>query len=75
MTETPLPIRVENGIRWLTDHDPDGAYHLWFSANIAPGAKMPAQPVEKREGYKVYFKARVQFEKLWDKLQREEAMS
>jgi hypothetical protein len=65
MIETPLDIRVENGIRWLTEHDPHGAYHLWYTAKIMPGAPMPAQPIEVQEEYKVYVKARDQFERIY----------
>ena len=65
MTETPLEIRVEKGIRWLTAHDPGGVFHLWYTAKILPGQPMPAQPIERQEEYKAYCKARDQFERIY----------
>jgi len=66
MSETPITERVEKGIRWLTEHDPDGAFHLWFIARITPGTPMPAQPVERQQEYRTYYKAREQWERLWN---------
>lgn len=57
--------RVEKGIGWLVDHDPDGAFHAWYQAGITPASKKPAQPPEVVEAYAVYFPQRELFEKLW----------
>lgn len=57
--------RVEKGIRWLVEHDPTGAFHLWFSSGLTPSSPMPAQAPERREEWAAYFKQRRIFEALW----------
>lgn len=60
--------RVESGITWLTERDPDGAFHVWFTSRIGPRAPMPAQSEARRAAYAEYHEARVLFERLWKKM-------
>lgn len=62
-----LVTRVEKGIVWLTEHDPDGSFNVWFESGISPHDKMPAQTDERRAAYAEYHKAR----RLWDELDRQ----
>jgi hypothetical protein len=57
--------RSEAGIRWLSTHDPDGAFHLWYTARIVPGVPMPAQPSEVQTAYAEYHQAR----DLWERIE------
>lgn len=65
-----LEERVANGMKWLTDHDQHGRFHLWFTARILPGATAPAQTPEDMEAYRVYYRARQQWERLWSEMVR-----
>lgn len=69
---TSYAERVEKGIVWLTQHDPTGAFHLWYTAGISPGSPMPAQDETTREAYREYHKAREQWERLWNAMVSEE---
>lgn len=60
-----LEERVGNGMVWLTDHDPTGRFHLWFTARILPGTPMPTQTEQSVEDYRTYYKARQQWERLF----------
>jgi hypothetical protein len=57
--------RSEAGIRWLTEHDETGAFHLWYTSRIAPGTPMPAQPPEVQSAYREYHEAR----ELWERIE------
>lgn len=57
--------RSEAGIRWLSEHDPDGAFHLWYTARIVPGSPMPAQGEEVQSAYREYHQAR----DLWERIE------
>lgn len=57
--------RSEAGIRWLSEHDPDGSFHLWYEARIVPGAPMPAQSDERQAAYREYHHAR----DLWERIE------
>lgn len=57
--------RSEAGIRWLVAHDEVGAFHLWYTARIAPGTPMPAQSAEVQQGYREYYEAR----ELWERIE------
>lgn len=57
--------RSEEGIRWLTAHDPDSSFHLWYEARIVPGTPMPAQTDERQAEYREYYRAR----DLWEKIE------
>lgn len=70
---TVLAERVANGIGWLTEHDPTGAFHLWFEGGLLPGTPMPAQSEEVQEAYREYYKARVTWERLYKAHEAEEA--
>lgn len=59
-----LRERVERGIEWLVEHDPAGAFHLWFTANLLPSALMPAQSQEVIDAYREYHRQRVRWEDL-----------
>lgn len=59
-----LQQRVEKGIRWLTDNDPDGAFHLWYTAGLTKFSPMPAQNEDTLARWRTYYDAR----ELWEKL-------
>lgn len=67
-----LYARVENGIRWLTEHDPTGAFHFWFQSGITPASPMPAHDGidDAKERYTAYHSARSHFEILWGRMVR-----
>ncbi len=65
-----LQERVANGLTWLVEADPKGAFHLWFTAGILPTAPMPAQSEEVRQRYTNYFRHRTTWERLSDALGR-----
>ena len=69
---TALEDRVAKGIEWLTEHDPTGGFHLWFVARILPGTPMPAQTPERQAEYRMYYKARQQWEALYAAMVRAE---
>lgn len=59
-----LQQRVANGIRWLSEHDPSGAFHAWYCAGLTPTSVMPAQDAETRAAYREYYGQRVIFDRL-----------
>lgn len=61
-----LQQRVANGIEWLSEHDPDGRFHLWFEAKIRHAG--PAQPAEVAAAYAEYVRRRETWERLSDAL-------
>lgn len=65
--------RVEKGMAWLTEHDPTGAFHLWFKAGLAPNSPMPAQEESRKESWRAYFSQRDRWEGLWRQMIRMEA--
>jgi len=70
-----LQEKVGKGITWLTEHDPTGAFYLWFQSGILPDA-MPAQSAEVKEAYRAYRSAMAYWkslEQLLDKREREAA--
>lgn len=73
MERDPIEVlgeRVENGIKWLTDNDPDGAFHFWFKAGLLPTTPMPAQTEERIERWKRYYNNRRTWEQLFSRLDR-----
>lgn len=64
--------RIDNGIAWLTEHDPTGRFHLWFMAKLLPSTPKPAQDEASKDAYAAYYPARVTFERLWSEMEREE---
>lgn len=60
--------RVEKGVTWLTEHDPTGSFHLWFTSGLTSLSPMPAQADVRREDWREYYAARVTFERLWRKM-------
>lgn len=69
-----LVERIENGIRWLSEHDPTGSFHLWFESGILPVTPLPAQDEVRREEWKAYFKNRTVFERLWREMESREKL-
>lgn len=65
-----LGERVDKGIAWLTEHDPHGAFHFWFTAGLLPTSPMPSQPPEVVEEWKRYHANRSAWEVLFRRLQR-----
>ena len=72
---TSIAERVEKGINWLTEHDPTGAFHLWFTSKITPYSPMPAQTPERIAQYRTYYAARVLWERLWLAMEKEEKVA
>lgn len=62
--------RVENGIRWLIEHDPSGSFDTWFRAGLTALSPMPAQDAARRDEWRAYHSARTTFETLWRKMVR-----
>lgn len=65
-----LEVRVRKGIAWLSEHDPDGAFHFWYKAGITKLTPMPAQPEDVIERWVRYYDNRVAWEALFAKLER-----
>lgn len=65
-----LRERVATGIEWLTEHDPDGSFHFWFTAGLTPLSPMPAQKEERREPWREYHKQRTRWERMSSDLER-----
>jgi hypothetical protein len=59
-----LRERVEKGINWLVEHDPDGSFHHWFVAGLTGLSPMPAQQDHRREAWREYHRQRVRWESL-----------
>lgn len=59
-----LQERVANGIRWLAEHDPTGAFHLWWVARIKPDGPFPAQTDAVVADYAGYVVQRNNWERL-----------
>ncbi len=71
MTELEqVQARVEKGIEWLTEHDPLGRFHFWFTAGILPSSPMPRQDEESKRAYRDYYEARRLWERLWNQMVR-----
>lgn len=70
-----LQVRIGNGIAWLTEHDPTGAFHLWYEAGLTRLSPMPAQDEGRRAEWRAYYDARVTFERLWQEMETMEAQS
>ena len=66
LDKATLEQRVEAGIRWLTEHDDGGAFHLWYKAGINPAIMSSSVSEERRRAYREYWQAR----NLWEKLDR-----
>lgn len=64
---TTLQRRVADGITWLSEHDPTGAFHFWFESGLTPRSPMPVQDEARREEWAAWHKAR----QLWGALDRE----
>ena len=60
--------RVEKGIAYLTERDPEGAFHIWFESGIGPRDPKPAQPPEVVDRYAEYHAGRLTFKRLWAKM-------
>ena len=66
-----LQERVANGITWLVEHDPGGAFHLWYEAKIHPDGPFPAhEGTDYPERYREYCKQRRKWQALSDALER-----
>ena len=59
-----LRERVEKGINWLIQSDPDGVFHHWFVAGLTPLSPMPAQQADRREAWRAYHHQRERWERL-----------
>jgi hypothetical protein len=67
-----LAAKVERGMEWLSAHDHNGAFHLWFTSRITPSTPLPAQDEGRREEYAAYYKQRQIWEALWSEMIRRE---
>lgn len=63
-----LYARVESGVNWLVEHDPTGAFHMWFESGLTSLSPMPAQDGDRRDQWRAYYSARLVFEQLWRKM-------
>jgi hypothetical protein len=59
-----LAKRVAAGIEWIRDHDPEGAFHVWFISGISPSSPLPAHEDSRREDYAAYHRNRRLLEEL-----------
>lgn len=64
LTFEELGEKVGRGIVWLGEHDPDGAFHLWFKSGLTERSPMPGQADERREEWQRYYRQRVIWERL-----------
>lgn len=64
LTVDELAAKVGRGMTWLTEHDPDGAFHLWFKSGLTERSPMPAQSEDRREAWIGYCRQRTIWEKL-----------
>lgn len=62
-----LEQRVAKGIEWLTEHDPSGSFHLWFTWRLTPRSPMPAQSEDRRAEWTHYYRQRA----IWEQLDAE----
>lgn len=53
---TDLAERVGTGIAWLSEHDQEGRFWMWWQARIDPWGKLPGQDEETIEAYRAYCK-------------------
>lgn len=65
--------RVEKGLVWLCEHDPDGSFHLWYESRIPTYAQTAAEKADpdrmaRRHAYAEYHGGRDTFERLWAKM-------
>lgn len=65
-----LAEKVGRGMTWLAEHDPDGAFHLWYSSGLTANTPLPAQGAERREEWQRYYKQRRIWEQLDEQLMR-----
>jgi len=64
---TTLRGRVAQGLTWLAEHDPTGAFHFWYEAGLTPRSPMPAQDEDRRADWTAWHQAR----RLWGELDRQ----
>lgn len=62
--------RVGRGITWLSEHDPAGAFHIWWQSGLTPSSPMPAHrdDPEYVAAWRAYYKQRRIWEQLWDQM-------
>lgn len=65
-----LAERVGNGLTWLSEHDPKGNLYAWFQAGLTPASVMPSQSAEVREAYAEWYRAKLIYDKLEDRLSK-----
>jgi hypothetical protein len=65
-----LEKRVANGISWLSEHDPVGAFYAWWQAGLTPLSLLPAHEAtpEVRVQWTAWYNAKLVYDKLDKKL-------
>lgn len=64
-----LQERVGNGLQWLSDHDPTGAYYAWFQVGLTPASRIPKLEGREDEAivrteWSAWYKAKQTYDRL-----------
>lgn len=73
LTFEELSERVGRGMTWLAEHDPSGAFHIWFTSGLTASTPLPAQDADRREAWQRYYRQRVIWEQLDEQYRTMEA--
>lgn len=76
--ETPdevakLQERVGNGLQWLSDNDPTGAFYAWFQTGLTPVSRIPKWeelPADEQERLRGEWAAWYKAKQTYDQLDR-----
>lgn len=69
-TVAELDVRLGNGMVWLTERDPDGAFYIWFRAGLSESTRIPAQSDEVRAAWREWVPQMRNFWTLMDERDR-----
>lgn len=67
-----LGLRIEKGTEWLVVNDPGSRFHLWFQAGLTPASPRGLHDDVTWVAWKVYYDARLLWERLMSILETEE---
>lgn len=64
--------RVDNGIAWLSSHDPRGRFYAWWQAGLTPLSRLPAHEAtpEVAEEWKAWYNAKNTWDRLYRRLEQ-----
>jgi hypothetical protein len=68
-----LATRVGNGMQWLADNDPVGAFYAWWQTGLTPATPMPAQDPETMEAWRNWYRQKERYDRLELALSRAES--